>query len=166
MTESFDVQTAAHIDTLKLLCKTSLKCNQLIDSSDIEGYQKMSKVYDQLMKAGNFTAAQNKGDGGEAVDSVGEIVAMCEKEGFIPRYFVQGPKDKVDETIEDLQRYTYTLVTQEMGLGNLIESSLKRMTAQENKPDESDNGADLTVQDFEAFNQFLDENSEHDDGVI
>jgi hypothetical protein len=46
MLESYDIQSAGHIDNLKLLCKTSLKCNQLIDVGDIEGYQKMSKVYD------------------------------------------------------------------------------------------------------------------------
>ena len=46
MMESYDIQTAGHKDTLKLICKTSLKANQLIDMGDIEGYQKMSKVYD------------------------------------------------------------------------------------------------------------------------
>ena len=54
--ESYDIQTAGHIDTLKLVCKTSLKANQLIDIGDIDGYQKVSKVYDNLMKSGNFTA--------------------------------------------------------------------------------------------------------------
>jgi hypothetical protein len=57
MEESYDIQTAGHKDTLKLICKTSLKANQLIDMGDIEGYQKMSKVYDTLMKSGKFTAA-------------------------------------------------------------------------------------------------------------
>ena len=46
MVDVYDVHTPGHIDTLKLLCKTSLKCNQLIDINDVEGYQKMSKVYD------------------------------------------------------------------------------------------------------------------------
>lgn len=34
MTESFDIQTAAHVDNLKMLCKTSLKANQLLDVGD------------------------------------------------------------------------------------------------------------------------------------
>lgn len=34
MMNSYDIQTAGHIDTLKLLCKTSLKANQLIDIGD------------------------------------------------------------------------------------------------------------------------------------
>ena len=83
MLESYDIQSAGHIDTLKLLCKTSLKCNQLIDIGDVEGYQKMSKVYDSLMKSGNFTAAQNKAETGEFVDSIGELVMLCEKDGYI-----------------------------------------------------------------------------------
>jgi hypothetical protein len=38
MMESYEIQTAGHIDTLKLICKTSLKANQLIDIGDIDGY--------------------------------------------------------------------------------------------------------------------------------
>lgn len=34
MIQSYDVQTAGHIDTLKLVCKTSLKANQLLDIGD------------------------------------------------------------------------------------------------------------------------------------
>jgi hypothetical protein len=48
------------------------------------------------MKSGKFSAAQNKAESGEYVDSVGELVAICEKDGFIPRYYVGEPNDKVD----------------------------------------------------------------------
>lgn len=34
MMNSYDIQTAGHIDTLKLVCKTSLKANQLLDIGD------------------------------------------------------------------------------------------------------------------------------------
>lgn len=34
MMASYDIQGAAHVDTLKLVCKTSLKANQLIDLGD------------------------------------------------------------------------------------------------------------------------------------
>lgn len=91
MMASYDIQGAGHKDYLILICKTSLKANQLIDQNDIEGFQKMSKVYDSLMKSSKFTAAQNKGESGNFVDSIGEIVAICEREGFIPRYYVDGP---------------------------------------------------------------------------
>ena len=39
-----------------------------------------------------------------------ELVALCEREGFIPRYYVDTPNDKVDRTIQDLQTYTQTLI--------------------------------------------------------
>lgn len=101
--ESYDIQTAGHKDTLKKLAKTSLKLDQLIDLGDVDGAQKMQKMYDSLMKSGKFTAAQNKGENGEAVDSISELVMMCEKDGFIPRYYVDQPKDKVDRVLQDLQ---------------------------------------------------------------
>lgn len=34
MMDSYDIQEAGHIDTLKLICKTSLKANQLVDIGD------------------------------------------------------------------------------------------------------------------------------------
>jgi hypothetical protein len=99
---SYDIQGAGHIDTLKLVCKTSLKANQLIDMGDVEGFQKMSKVYDSLMKSGKFTAAQNKAESGEFVDSVGELIELCEKQGYIERFYIDQPNDKVDLTIQDM----------------------------------------------------------------
>lgn len=127
MMSSYDIQGAGHKDTLIMVCKASLKANQLIDAGDIDGFQKMQKAYDSLMKSGKFTAAQNKGESGEFVDSIGELVALCEREGFIPRYYTEGPQDKVDRTLQDLQQYTHTLVTEEMNLGNMIEASLREI---------------------------------------
>ena len=145
--ESYDIQTAGHIDTLKLICKTSLKANQLIDLGDIEGYQKISKVYDTLMKSGKFTAAQNKAEQGEYVDSISEFVALCEKDGFIPRYYVDGPQDKVDRVIEDMKFYTRTLVTEEMGLGNLIENAVKRLEKKQEQEAEEANNPEETEEE-------------------
>ena len=45
------------------------------------------------------TAAQNKAETGEFVDSVGELIELCEKEGYIERYYIEKPNDKVDFTI-------------------------------------------------------------------
>ena len=148
MMESYDIQGAGHEDTLKLVCKTSLKSNQLLDMGDVEGAQKMIKMYDMMMKSGKFTALQNKNEKGEALDSVSEIVALCEKDGFIPRYYVDGPQDKVDRTLQDLQKYTRSLITEEMNLGNLIEQAVKQIQADKEK--EAQNDADAAGDD-EAF---------------
>ena len=138
MTESYDIQTAGHKDTLKLICKTSLKANQLIDMGDLDGYQKMSKVYDALMKSGKFTAAQNKAENGEYVDSVSELVAMCERDAFIPRYYVDGPQDKVDRVIQDLEDYTRNLVLEELHLGPLIEKAIRNNMADAEHDDDDE----------------------------
>lgn len=176
MMDSYDIQTAGHIDTLKLICKTSLKANQLIDIGDVESFQKMSKVYDALMKSGKFTAAQTKGDNDNEVDAVGEIVALCEKDQFIPKYYVDGPQDKVDKVIMDMQKYTHDLVTEELSLGNLIESALRKLQdekeAQKNEADSTvdfdeqlfnyDNGPTVSDQDFVDFSDFQDKQAAED----
>ena len=175
MMSSYDIQGAGHIDTLKLLCKTSLKANQLIDIGDIEGFQKMSKVYDSLMKSGKFTAAQNKAESGEYVDSISELVEVCEKQGFIPRYYVDGPQDRVDETLQDMKNYTRTLVTEEMNLGNLIENAVKEMAKAENKEEDEDIEDEIMTMeeldelkddDFVKRNEFLDGESSIDEDLL
>ena len=184
MMESYDIQSAGHIDTLKLVCKTSLKANQLIDIGDIEGFQKMSKVYDSLMKSGKFTAQQNKAEKGEYVDSISELVALCEKDGFIPRYHIDEPKDKVDRVLQDLQSYTRSLVMEEMNLGNLIENAVKQIEIDKIK--EAENEAEaandeelleaelfsdeaesvLQDEDFAVLRDLEEENAEADDEFL
>ena len=175
MMESYDIQSAGHIDTLKLVCKTSLKANQLIDIGDVEGFQKMSKVYDSLMKSGKFTAAQNKAESGEFVDSISELVEICEKEGFIPRFHIETPNDKVDETLADLKFYTRTLVTEEMNLGNLIENAIKEMAKEEAKEEDEDIEDEIMTlddidqlkdEDFEDYGDFLEEEAEADEDLL
>ena len=178
MMESYDIQTAGHIDTLKFICKTSLKMNQLIDIGDIEGFQKVSRVYNELMKSGKFTAAQNKAETGEFVDSVGELIELCEKEGYIERYYIEKPNDKVDFTIQDMQRYTRTLIEEETNLSNMIETALKQ-NAKEDEDEKNQldddivDDADLSIEelekslkdeDFEDFEEFK-ENEINNDSV-
>ena len=142
MMESYDIQTAGHIDTLKFICKTSLKANQLLDLGDVDGAQKMLKMYDAMMKSGKFTEAQNKAEKGEAIDSISELVAICEKEGFIPRFYTEGPQDKVDRVLQDLQTYTKTLVVEEMGLGAMIEKAAKQMQEDQQRKESNDGAED------------------------
>lgn len=139
MEESFDIQNAGHRDTLVKVCKTSLKSEQLLDIGDIDNAQKAVKMYEALMKAGNFTAVQNKTETGNFVDSISEIVEMCEKQGYIERLYVEEPKDRVDLTLMDMQRYTSELVKGETNLTNLVETALK----QNMKDDEESKNKDI-----------------------
>ena len=131
MMNSFDIQDADTINTLILLCKTNLKMNQCIDCGDVEGFQKLSKVSESLRKSAKFTAAQNKEQKNDYVDSVGELVAMCEREGFIPRFATDIPQDKVDLTLKDMNSYVNKLVTQDLGFGQQIEDALRKIQIQQ-----------------------------------
>ena len=181
--ESYDIQIAGHKDTLKKLAKTSLKLDQLIDLGDVDGAQKMQKMYDSLMKSGKFSAAQNKAENGEIVDSISELVMMCEKDGFIPRYYIDSPKDKVDRVLQDLQNYTRSLITEETNIGNLIENAVKQI--EEDKRREADMEADAASDEdiledalfngdinyiadgeFEEFTDFEDDLAEQDEQFI
>ena len=180
MMASYDIQGAGHKDTLKLICKTSLKANQLIDIDDIEGFQKMSKVYDSLMKSGKFTAAQNKAESGEFVDSIGELIELCEKEGYIERYYVEQPHDKVDLTIQDMQRYTRTLIEDETNISAMVEKALRENAKEDEekaKNAESDivDDADLSIEELEKtikdsdyadFEEFKEQESAQDNEFL
>lgn len=175
MMASYDIQSAGHVDTLKFVCKTSLKANQLLDIGDIEGAQKMIRMYNDLMKSGNFTAQQNKGEAGDFVDSIGELVELCEKQGYIERYYIEQPKDRVDLTISDMQRYTKTLIEEETNLTIMVEKALREIDKedQENNNTDSEIIDDLDValqeieatihyDDYEEFEEFLEQEAEKD----
>jgi hypothetical protein len=82
--------------------------------------------------------------------------------------------DKVDETLLDMKNYTRSLVTEEMNLGNLIENAVKQMAREEAKPSEEDieeeeitldslnRTNDLTIEDYEEYGEFIEEQIEED----
>ena len=181
MFNSYDIQAAGDINTLKLACKCSLKANQLLDIGDIDGAQKTTKMYDGLMKAGKWTAAQNKTDDSELVDSIGELVAICEKEAFIPRYYVSGPQDHVDRTIEDLQKYTHDLIVNEHGLSLMMEMAIKQIEEEKERIEAAANASEaddedklfdydsdpmLEDKDFSDFKDFQEELHDNDEVLI
>lgn len=163
MTESFDIQDADTINTLILICKTNLKMNQYLDSGDIEGFQKISKVSESLRKTAKFTAAQNKDDKDEYVDSVGELIAMCERDGFIPRYTTDIPQDKVDATLKDMNDYVKKLVTQDLGFGQQIEDALKKIQIQKEMEESFDQDVELDDNDFEEYHNAIEEQKQLDE---
>ena len=180
MINSYDIQQAGDLNTLKLACKSSLKANQLLDLGDIDGAQKAGKMYDSFMKSGKWTAQQNKTEENELIDSVGELVALCERDGFIPKYFVDGPQDKADRVIQDMQKYTKDLIENESGLSIMMERALKQIDEEEARikaAAEAGEDADeeamfnyekpaFEIEDFEEFKDFMDDLSEEDELYI
>ncbi len=167
---SFDIQGAARIDTLKKICKTSLKMDQAIDSGDIDSYQKLSRVYDTMMKSAKFTEAQNKDGDGKNIDSASAIVDFVEAHsGQIPRMKIEEPLDIVDKIIFDLKAYTRNLIYDDPSLAQEIEKYLqdKRISEQmkKDKEEAAAKGLDyvpLEDQDMVAYKDTLRHMSEED----
>lgn len=158
-------------EVLKKMCKTSLKMDGALDAGDVTGYKNLAAVFDQLRKSGKFTEAQNKDDKQEVLSSIGELVALCEQEGGIisalPQYDPdQYPQDKIDFTLRDLQAYTYSLVSNELGLGDLIESYVEKLEKSEEESVDLDAGLvtsaeeaakeELSNEEAEEWQGFLD----------
>ena len=164
MERSFDIQDADTKNTLILLCKTTLKANQALDSGDIEGFQKLSKVQESLRKSAKFTAAQNKEKKEDYLDSIGELVVMCEKEGFIPRFATDIPQDKVDITLKDMQNYTRKLVTQDLGFGQQIDDALRKIQLQKelDAQADADEPEKLSTEDYENYFNEIEEQKDKD----
>lgn len=183
---SYDIRGAGMKDNLILICKTSLKTNELLDCGDIEGSQKTAKMYNDIMKAAKLTAAQLKADDSDEIDSVGELIALCEKEEFIPRYYVTTPRDHVDRTLQDMQKYTSDLISNEYNLSNLIESVAKDIESDRVKEAQIETDDDLsedeklemmlfgqddeeqetTDEDFRDFEKLKEELAEMDDRLV
>ena len=170
MRKSFDIQDADSENTLILICKTNLKQNEAIDMGDYQGYQKLSRVSDTLRKSAKFTAAQNKQEKAQFVDSVGQLVTYCEKsKGAIPRFKIDTPQDKVDKVIKDLKDYYKSLIYEDSALARQIEDYLKkREQADQKRRDKEEaikKGLDyvqLDDQDFADFHQTLEEERQID----
>ena len=168
MMESFDIQDADTKNTLVLLCKTTLKANQSLDAGDIEGFQKLSKVQESLRKSAKFTAAQNKEKKDDFIDCIGELVVLCEKEGFIPRFATDIPQDKVDITLKDMQNYTRKLITQDLGFGQQIDDALKKIQRQKEleAQADADEPEKLSTEDYENYFNEIEEQKDKDVAIL
>ena len=174
MMNSFDIQDADTINTLMFICKTKLKMNQALDSADIEGFQKLSKVYNDLRKSAKFTAAQNKEEKKDFVDCVGNLVAYCEKEGgAIPKYELKTDLDIVDTVINDLKRYTKDLIYEDKALASQIENYLKkREISEEQKRDRKEakalgfDNVQLKDEDYQNYYESIEEEKNKDKNTL
>lgn len=165
-------------EVLKKMCKTSLKMDEALDTGDTTGYKALATVFDQLRKSGKFTEVQNKEEKQTYLSTVGELVALCEREGGIIKALPQFdpdiyPQDKIDFTLKDLKSYTYNLVTNELGLGDLIESYIEKLEKAESEGDlnledglvtdlQEAEANELTEEDYEEFQVFLENEVENE----
>lgn len=171
MKNSFDIQDSDTEGSLILICKTYLKMNQAIDTGDMDGYQKLARVYSDLRKSAKFTAVQNKEANNNFLDAVGEIVLYCEeKGGQIPRHKITTPYDIVDTVISDMKEYTSSLVREDTALSRQIEDYLKRREIAEKREHDmkeaKENGLDyveVTDKDYEEYFKEIEEQRAKDE---
>lgn len=127
-----------------------------------------------MMKAAKFTEAQNKEGKSDFLDSIGEMVAYCEKNGGqIPKYEIQVPYDIVDKIIDDLKRYNKSLIYEDKSLAEEIEQYLKKKEIAEdmkrNREEAKEKGLDyieVDDEDYEEFQNAIAEDILHDEALV
>lgn len=125
--ESFAVDDPDTDKALMMICKVILKMNQALDEGDVESFKKLSSTYESMRKSTKFTAVQNKEDKDAGITSIGQLIVLCETDGFIAKFPTDIPQDKIDFTLKDMNNYSYKLVTQDLGFGDQIENALKAL---------------------------------------
>ena len=126
------------------------------------------------MKSAKFTEAQNKDADSNEFDSVGAIVAFCEKEGgFIPEYEIKEDKDIIDTIIRDNREYLDTLIHNDTNLSQQIEQFLKKQEIMlsekiEKKRMREAGLPDLgnTDKDYSDFYNSIEEDKENDKKIL
>ena len=147
--------------------------NEAIDSGDIETYQKLSRVYDTMMKSAKFTEAQNKENNGETIDSASAIVDFVEAhDGEIPKFNCTQPQDLIDKIILDLKEYNKSLIYSDTSLAQEIQKYLQdRRNVEKMRQDKQaaeQQGLDdveLDDEDYVDFHDFHDDLIQHDQNL-
>lgn len=139
MQNSYDVKTASHKDYLKKISKVSLKMDEALDNDNVTEFQKLSGVYDNLMKSAKFTAVQRS-----AVDDTGGFATFCEfiesleKEGFIEPAKIEEDYDIVEATLSDIKNYTKKLVLGDSSISTMAVEQLNKMKEKQDEELEGD----------------------------
>lgn len=144
MKGSYKVETASHKDYLFKIARTSLKMDEALDKDDVAEFEKLSRVYDSLMKSAKFTAVQRSAvDDAGGFATISEFVDALERDGFIAPYPIQENMDIVENTIADMKQYTKNLVLGDSSISTLAQETLLRMKQKEEELNHSEEG-DLT----------------------
>lgn len=157
--QSFSLHNADLIAGTKQLCKLDLKCNQALDTGDIDTYSKLAKASDALRKSLKFTEAQRKEDKEAEFSCYGQIVAFCElhnDEDFIKPIDLSIDRDIVDRDIRDIKNYTRSLIEEDPAVFKMIEQYIKKRQAlDEEKTDNANNDFELSDKDLAEYNDSI-----------
>ncbi len=137
MQDDFNIENKAHDDYLKKIVRTSLVADKKLEEGDAHEYQKLSKIYNDLMKAAEFSAEKKKDKkDSEGLNSVGIIYSLAEKDRFIPKFHNKDEPDIVDNTEKNLKLWMKKLIEGETDLNILLENAAKRVVEQERKEEQ------------------------------
>lgn len=132
MKEDFNVVTAPHEDYLKKIVKTSLLMDRTMIKGNYADYQKVAKIFNDLMKAAEFAQSTKKDKReDESLNAVGLLYSIAERDGFIPLYHNEEDFDIVDRTEKNLKEWMNQLIAGEADLEVLLENAAKRVVEQE-----------------------------------
>jgi len=112
------------LDQVRKLCKISLLIDQRIRAD--EDFDKLIKSYNELQKAANLAPKNIK----NATDfsSVGEIFAYLEKDHkWMNKFYDNVPKDIVDKTMDDIQKWTRHLYVNESSIPEEIANRIQAL---------------------------------------
>lgn len=166
MINSFEISDAARDTTLKMICKTVLKMNQAVDAGDIETYQKLSRVYETMMKSAKFTEAQKKEEVVKEIDAIGEMVKFCEKEtGFIPELKIEYDYDKIDEVLRDMQNFNESLIKEDPTVWKQIQDYIKKREIADEMRQDEEEGKVLDDDDFADYRQSIEDQMAEDASI-
>lgn len=120
-----DAQDPVFSDYIKKIAKISFLMDKALDDGDEGSWKDLGSLYDKLIGSVDMKANKDRDD---VVDSISEIVTICESAGFIELDSdIVFKQDKVDLTIDTMQKYTKTLVSEETSLPKIIKNTLEEM---------------------------------------
>lgn len=120
-----DPNDTIQVNYAKKISKISLLMDKALDEGDASNWKDLGNLYDKLLKSADLNS---KNQNTETIDSISELVAICESTGFIQiDDGIRFDQDKVDLTIENMQSYTRDLVVSETGLTKIIKNTLEEM---------------------------------------
>ena len=145
--ESYIISDPIAIKNAIVICKMTLKINKFLDIDDMQSVGSLSRQLDLFIKTANLAPVQQK-DRQQSTFAISQLSFLLEKEGgFIPKYAVVEPKDKIDEILMDMEEYTRSLIKNEPNLETMIENAENLLA--KDKPE-----IDVKYQDmFDSFEQ-------------
>lgn len=136
MMEGYIIELPSERDYLKKCCITSVLANKAYEEGKLGEGDKLSKSYNDLMKAANFApSTRNSADKTGGVNSFSELFETIEKDGFIPLW-PDLDNDLADKTLDHLKRWTRDLVMGDPALATLVETQINKNKREENNVEE------------------------------